>query len=397
MSGLSVGQEIGQKFVGPIVFTYVNWILQNAIKQKIQVLYFMARDGYLMYQAAKILQAKYNNYGQIECYYFFSSRKSLRLPYLATMTIDDAVERIFEYEDINDIEQLEDILNLSQKEKNLFHNLLINELEVESYNLKELILNSKKVKQQFSKILNNTYNVFFAYLEQIGMFKKKKKAIVDSGWLGNTQKQLYEILKFGGHSEIIIGFYFGLYKNPYEKEPGLSYHTFYFSPNNHLWRKMKFSNNVFEVVCSANHGQTIGYRIDQGIVCPVLDNYLYSEEKRQIQEGSLCKVQIVSLKKLEKLLSMLLYHPNKVNADYLGKIKFSEKKKDLLAEELAPQLSKCEALELLIPLRLIKYTKRKNKVFSWAAGSVIRSDLRGKSFFLLNCAIWEAIRLLLKF
>ena len=44
--------------LGPAVSAYVLWVLGDAVKKGIKRLYFLARDGYFMYETAKILCGK---------------------------------------------------------------------------------------------------------------------------------------------------------------------------------------------------------------------------------------------------------------------------------------------------------------------------------------------------
>ena len=70
--------EIGKKISGPTFLNYVLWVIQNARKRNIKVLYFLARDGFLLYKIAQIICQKCCVY--IECRYLYCSRYSLRLP-----------------------------------------------------------------------------------------------------------------------------------------------------------------------------------------------------------------------------------------------------------------------------------------------------------------------------
>ena len=62
----------------PILFSYVSWVLIDAVERKKERLYFLARDGYVMFRIAKILVKKYQL--PIECRYLYASRIAWRLP-----------------------------------------------------------------------------------------------------------------------------------------------------------------------------------------------------------------------------------------------------------------------------------------------------------------------------
>ena len=67
-----------KKIVGPVMFSYVEWIIDQAKKRNIDRLYFLARDGFLLYEIAKrICKAREID---IDCRYLYCSRQSLRMP-----------------------------------------------------------------------------------------------------------------------------------------------------------------------------------------------------------------------------------------------------------------------------------------------------------------------------
>lgn len=395
MSALSIGEQIGKYYVGPIVFTYIDWVLQQAIQQNIEKLYFMARDGFLMYRAARKLQEEKTEYQKIKCCYFFSSRQSLYLPYLSTMSISEAIKNLFT-RNIQTIEDLTEVLNLTIEEEKTLLDILRNDKNNLKNDLQTGVMKSVEVQAYLMQLFNHACNIFKIYMQQTGLLDEQKKAIVDSGWLGNTQNQLYEVMKKCGYMGELGGFYFGLYKNVYEEKKYLSYHSFYFSPENNLKRKSLFCNNVFEIVCSANHGRTIGYEMRGKLAIPVLDKYSYVSEKTEIQKGALDEIKIVSMRQLERILKLFMYTPIKKYAIYLGNVKFSENESDVQTDFLAPILTKKTAMEVILPLRMKRYIQKDNKTFYWPMGSIMRSDLHCKRFYLVNCAIWEAIRLVMK-
>lgn len=63
---------VGLFWGAPICFGYINWILYNAKKRGITRLYFIARDGYILEKAAKILIEKYKL--EIQVRYIYGSR-----------------------------------------------------------------------------------------------------------------------------------------------------------------------------------------------------------------------------------------------------------------------------------------------------------------------------------
>ena len=62
----------------PALISYMLWVLKEAQKRDIKRLYFLARDGLIMYEISKILIQNYNF--NIECRYLYCSRLSLINP-----------------------------------------------------------------------------------------------------------------------------------------------------------------------------------------------------------------------------------------------------------------------------------------------------------------------------
>ena len=45
----------GASFAAPMLYSYVNWLLELSVKQGIKRLYFIARDGYILHKIADII------------------------------------------------------------------------------------------------------------------------------------------------------------------------------------------------------------------------------------------------------------------------------------------------------------------------------------------------------
>lgn len=70
-------QKIGSSLGGMILYPYVTWLLLSCIKMRINRLYFLARDGYILKKIADKMILK--QHLDIETKYIYSSRKAWRL------------------------------------------------------------------------------------------------------------------------------------------------------------------------------------------------------------------------------------------------------------------------------------------------------------------------------
>ena len=47
--------EVGSSLAGPILYPYVKWVLKESIRQGIDRLYFVSRDGWILWQMADLI------------------------------------------------------------------------------------------------------------------------------------------------------------------------------------------------------------------------------------------------------------------------------------------------------------------------------------------------------
>ena len=81
----------GRTVVGPVVLPFTEWILSEAEKRGIKRIYFLARDGYLLYKTAIRICEKRSL--SVECRYLYCSRLALRIPSYSIIG-DEALELI---------------------------------------------------------------------------------------------------------------------------------------------------------------------------------------------------------------------------------------------------------------------------------------------------------------
>lgn len=74
--------DLGYGLFGPVIYTYLRWIEEKAATKKVDKLYFLARDGYFLYQDYQYL-SEIRGYG-IPCDYLETSRRSVMVPSIQT-------------------------------------------------------------------------------------------------------------------------------------------------------------------------------------------------------------------------------------------------------------------------------------------------------------------------
>lgn len=253
--------DIGFKYAGPILFLYTWWVLLEAQKKGIKRLYFIARDGYPLYEIANIFVKKFNL--DIECKYLYCSRKVLRLAcyhinkeeykkYLFNPPINSTFDALIDRFNLSD-----DVINEIKNQLNT--NNIKYENTLTHQEITELI-NYLISDNNFNTLINNTstsmYNNLLNYLKEQNFFVSDHICIVDLGWFGSIQQSFKTIIDHNFPKKIVEGFYFGLYD--YKDSWNSIYNAFIFSKK-FSFLKIWFSPNLLECMCSAPYGQTIGY------------------------------------------------------------------------------------------------------------------------------------------
>lgn len=422
----------------PILFAYVSWVLIDAAARGKEKLYFLARDGYVMLQIAKILCQKYQI--PIECRYLYASRIAWRLPQYHLMG-ESCIEKI----GLNGMNiTLDKILErgaLSEKEKEQIRiQLGLDPKEMERVLSKEEIEQYKEILVKQTKLLDYVYahskiayRQTMGYLEQEGLWDGKAFAIVDIGWVGSMQESLTSLLesrrtdkKTGSpktEDKKLEGYYFGMlgktnkksvYKTKEMDSCGI-YHTWYFKARGQIKRKLYFSHNLFECMCCAADGMTIGYGYNKE-----LEQYqpvFASRENRNIgkwdikrQIGTIesyTKVAVTQIKDLKvwekqtdtkkmvyQLCKQFMVHPTLEQAEYYGRFLFSDDVTENHMVELAPVMTEKQIrqnsvwkhiVNRLIPRRFSQIEKQS----CWMEGTLVRSKCGGKCWKRLDYFLYK--------
>ena len=268
------------RYWAPAVLFWAAWILKDAKDRGIRRLYFLSRDTYPACLAAKELLRQMNG---PEIRYIRVSRYSLRIPELF-LKPEELPEWLFAPALQMNMDSLLDRVSLTGKEKRAALKLL--GYKTSSQKLlgrNELAFWKNRAKKKWEELYpllakkaEAAYHSALGYLLQEGLGEELPIAIVDSGWLGTTQKSLEKLL-----GRRLQGYYFGLYDIPWEMNPG-DYHPFYFGPRGDVFRKAAFCNSLFEAVLSEPVGTTLSYRKGaEGAYEPVLSEAVWNKERQE--------------------------------------------------------------------------------------------------------------------
>lgn len=268
--------EIAVNIAAPIFVSFVEWVLQQAQKKRIQKICFLARDGQIFYEIAKKIARR--RMLHFKFIYLYGSRVAWLLPALDTID-EDYIERILYAPEPENIDNLANRLGINSV-------TFINELQ--KFSSEKLELHSKINREQLDKIKKIFYTSEFQYyLLKIAEEKRElvlkylqqceivegSFCIVDLGWNGSSQYNLKKIITIAGKTCNIEGLYLGLFTNKYSSTDN-RYKSYLFGPatvksTNSLIPGMQ---EIYETLAAADHGLTIGYESDNGTISPIFNN-----------------------------------------------------------------------------------------------------------------------------
>lgn len=377
----------------PALVNFTIWILINAKKNKIKRLYFLSRDGYLMYQAARSLSYKMGI--SVECRYLYCSRFSLRMPmfhkdfrqaleYLCSKGIDVSVIKVLRRAGLSNRE-IKNVIEELKIPYNIYEPITGKML----YELKNKLMQCPIFLKYLENHSKESARMFYGYLRQEGLLEEIPMAVVDSGWTGSMQKLLDDACLLFGKNRRLEGFYWGLYETP-KGTIRSKYHCYYFSPEKNLVEKVFFSNCLFEAVFTAPHGMVTGYR-KEGCFRPCCkemvteENNIIGQLEKYLEEfitaylqcsggENLGKQAIKSKKILKKLFRVLMCMPTEEEASVFGNLLFSDDVTDEGKTLLANPLTEKELRESHLSHRAIRIILRNHiplKESAWYEGSAV--------------------------
>ncbi|MCL2398598.1 MAG: hypothetical protein FWC91_02495 [Defluviitaleaceae bacterium] len=242
------------------------------------------------------------------------------------------------------------------------------------------------------------------YMLQEGLHKPDI-AIVDTGWMGSMQKNIQAIRSQFFGNDHIIGYYFGMLSKGF-RDSG-TYKTYLFSPGEKWIHNFGFNANVFECLCSADHGMTIDYKKTKTKIEPrfsenipngpttlqlqIIKDYMEHFMARNPQKRDVPIERSI----IRKLLWRFIHSPTKAEAATYGSILFAHDSKENQLYPLAEKTDVSLIKNNLFFFRLINkiWLKRKVRPLYWIEGTAVLSGYSlGMDMYLLY-----AIRLILQY
>jgi len=404
--------------MAPVMYQFVDWVLNNAIAAGHKRLYFLARDGYSMYHMAKILCEKRKL--PIDCRYLYCSRYALRtaqyhllgeesLDYICLGGIEVTIWKVMRRSGLMQ-EECQMMLQRMGRVNRSKEVLSYSELA----DIKKMLALDEEFMDLVYKRSKERYSLVCGYLEQEGLLEPLTVALVDSGWTGSIQKSVRQLIASRGIKAEVEGYYFGLYEYPPDVEID-TYHTFYFNPVMGLRHKVYFSNSLFECIYSSPEGMTVGYVLHDKQYYPILEKEKNpNSDKIEKTTDILCRYAYLladsgssydcfcnCVDKIDYTVYRLLYYfmgrPGLEEAAAFGSYIFCDDVIDEHQQTVAANLSFREIRNNWLLNKSICYLKKEQIVreSAWMEGSVVLARRNGW-FWLWHSALYKYVLYLRK-
>ncbi len=248
---------VGYAYFGPILLAYCQWLLKKTSSDRVDTLYFIARDGYVIQKAINIL---YPNRKKDK--YLYISKKS---NFGFRLNHNFSAQNVIDALDIKKGMTVKQLMRKMQLKDNIdipMDTIITPEKIIKDYAHefeKVIFLN----KDRFEREATNFKRYIMQECENV--YHSSNIGIVDVGWNGTIQKSIECVL---GSQVSVRGYYLGLNNIKYS---GNIKAVPFFNPRNEKERTLlRINRGVLEMFFNAPHGTTVGYYDENGIYYPKL-------------------------------------------------------------------------------------------------------------------------------
>lgn len=259
--------EFASDYVAPLLVPFVYWLLEKSSKSNIEQLFFIARDGRILYEIAKRFK---DVFPKIELHYLYLSRASLYFP------ASESYEKIFDMIDMDgNIEEAVDSLKeLTGVDISGFvpsHDLELSE-----------ILKLPEIHQKLSHEYEDARKQLISYFEQSGLASSdnKSRAIVDLRGTAKSHDYINDVLRVNGYN-VVKAFYLELTPGRKPSKRGEERYAAIYSER--LYGSNRAIAHAYSLLesyyAAADHPRTIRYTKDAGGgILPVFARYEKSDD-----------------------------------------------------------------------------------------------------------------------
>ncbi len=266
----SIYYRIGYEVLGPILYGYSKWLLNNAYKKNVKKIFFLAREGALLKKAFDQI----NDRNDIKTKYICVSRKSTRPALIRETNNLNEIYKVLKIKPTTDISKF-------FKDLNIDYNKYQEELAKIKCYKKTKILEFNEMEKVYNIIKNDIKSEAEEGTKRLLKYLSNNEfetdcIVSDVGWAGSMQKALIRIYK-----EYNISGYYIAQTMENEELDKYAYFDDY--------EEIRPFVHLFENLFLAQHGTTLGY--GQNNYEPIFDKYEYTQKEKniflEIQNGGL--------------------------------------------------------------------------------------------------------------
>jgi predicted HAD superfamily hydrolase len=362
--------DVSTNVTAPLIFGFVHWVLTQAQTQGIQRLYFMARDGQILYKVAQIICCQWGFL--IDCRYFYGSRQAFHFPAIESMG-EQEFNWLFDNPGFLSIRIICERVNLQPVEIAdvlARYGFLLDSWDKHLTEQQKSILKSVFQEESVTARILSMVAIYreqaVGYFKQEGMADGVPFATVDIGWSGKSQRSLSNLLAAGKiHPDTgLRGFFFGLLSST-QAFPSDQLIPYFLNVNDRSERYFLCDPQILELFMAGDHGSTVRYEKQNERYVPILRS---EKNESGIAWGVLVQHQAVTdfakylTKNLEpqeckseyfqmiteNLLDKFIYSPSKDESEAFGKQPFSRHQTETRFYDLAPAYNLTDTFKIIL-------------------------------------------------
>ena len=206
----SIWRECGFFYAGPASLGFLRWVEERVVKDKVDHVLNVSRDGFLMQRISEQLKTRFSDRST----YFFGSRIAFTLAAITEDNFCEFLPFILSGSDgLSPFELLERI-GVQTPDPEVMKSLgLADDKRITPDLEPDLQRFLYAYRWEILKVCRMNRRALFNYLNELGVREGQKLALVDVGWSGSTQEALELALKHLMDVEV-VGYYFCLVDTP---------------------------------------------------------------------------------------------------------------------------------------------------------------------------------------
>jgi len=196
--------DVATGVAGPVLCSYVLWVLREAVQNGLERLYFISRDGEILLKIAQILLPAFWPGWKIELRYLLGSRQAWHLPSLAVagQEPNDWLLFFFENSSLKSIFARVELTLDDCRDRLSVHGFSVKDWERKliraERNAVEKLVGDPILQERIRQRAQAAMKPVLGYLEQEGLMEKVPYGLVDLGWTGRTKGSLEKMLGLRG-------------------------------------------------------------------------------------------------------------------------------------------------------------------------------------------------------